>query len=192
MNAELRKPSTQEEFFPWAQAQDIGYEFDGTTPVAMAGWTIGHSRVGGNVAYTLSARLRGQPCEVFRMAGLETISNAVRYPDALVTFSKVDGNAHLVPDVLVVFEVVGPGSEHIDYIVKTREYAAVHSIRRYVIVDSSFIGLTNLERSSPDQPWQTSVLSKEDILQMPEIGIEIPVAEIYEGITLPDQDEASI
>jgi Uma2 family endonuclease len=191
VNAALNKPSTQQEFFPWAQAQDIGYEFDGTKPVAINGWTAGHSRVSGNVIFALSTRLRGRPCEVFSMAGIETINKAVRYPDALVTCCKVDGNAYLVPDVLVVFEVVGPGSNHIDRIVKFREYTAVRSIRRYVIVESSFIGLTNLERSSPDQPWQTSVLTGEDILQMPEIDIEIPVAKIYSGIEFSEQDTIS-
>ena len=69
-----------------------------------------------------------------------------------------------------------------------REYAAVPSIRRYVIIESSSIGLTVMERSTADQVWQTTVLSNDDILRMPEIGIEIPVAEIYEDIAFPDQD----
>jgi len=45
-----------------------------------------------------------------------------------------------------------------------------------------------MERSSPDQVWQTTVLTNDDTLRMPEIGIEIPVAEIYEGIAFPDSD----
>lgn len=193
MNIPLSKPWTQEDFFAWAENQDIRYEFDGSQPVATNGGTLNHDEITGNLQFALKNRLRGGRCKPFGPnAGVETASKAIRYPDALVTCSKVEGNAHLVPDVLVAFEVVSPGSDHIDYIVKTREYAAVNSIRRYVVVDSSFIGLTNLERSSPDQPWQTSVLTKEDVLQMPEIGIEIPVAEIYEGISFPDQDEASV
>lgn len=47
-----------------------------------------------------------------------------------------------------------------------------------------------MERSTADQVWQTTVLTNDDILRMPEIGIEIPVAEIYEGINFSDQDEA--
>ena len=34
--------------------------------------------------------------------------------------------------------------------------------------------------------WQTTVLTVEDTLRMPEIGIEIPVADIYDGMTFPD------
>jgi Uma2 family endonuclease len=121
---------------------------------------------------------------------VETVNKAVRYPDALVTCSKVDGETRLVPGVVVVFEVLSPTSGREDRIVKVREYAAVPSIRRYVILESSSMGLMVMERSSPDQVWQTTVLTNDDILRMPEIGIEIPVAEIYDGISFPDQDQA--
>lgn len=175
------KPSTQEDFFPWAQVQDIGHEFDGFQPVAMTGWTAGHSLVGVSVVCALHKRLRGGPCEVLRLgAGVETINKAVRYPDALVTCSKVDGAAYLVSGVIVVFEVVGPGSDEIDRIIKVREYAAVPSIRRYVILESSSIDVTVTERASPDQVWETTVLTNNDILRMPEIGVEVPVSELYE------------
>jgi Uma2 family endonuclease len=112
----------------------------------------------------------------------------VRYPDALVTCSQVDGAAYLVSSVSIVFEVVGPGSDHIDRIIKVREYAAVPSIRRYVIVESSSVGLMVLDRQSSDEVWKTTVLTADDILRMPEIGIEIPVAEIYAGIEFTAQD----
>ena len=46
-----------------------------------------------------------------------------------------------------------------------------------------------MERSGPDQVWQTTILTQDDTLRMPEIGIEIPVAEIYEGLSFPDQDQ---
>jgi len=44
MNAPLRKPWTQEEFFAWVGHQDRRYEFDGFQPVAMTGGNANHSR----------------------------------------------------------------------------------------------------------------------------------------------------
>jgi Uma2 family endonuclease len=84
--------------------------------------------------------------------------------------------------------VLSPTSGFIDHVVKVREYAEVPSIHRYVILESTAIGLQVLERASPDQPWQTTALTSGDILRIPEIGIEIPVAEIYEGVEFTDQD----
>lgn len=190
MSVAFHGPRTQQQFFSWAQVQDVGYEFDGTKPVPIAGWTAGHSRVSGNIVVALSTRLGKARHEVLRLAGMETTNQAVRYPDVLVSHSKADNKAHLVADVSIVFEVVGPGSEYVDRIAKVREYAKVLSVRRYVIVESCGIGLTVMERSSPDQVWQTTVLTGEDILRMPEIGVEIPVAEIYDGIDFEDQNES--
>jgi Uma2 family endonuclease len=192
MNAALSKPWTQEQFFSWAEAQDIRYEFDGFQPVAMTGGTNGASAIGVNLLTALRTRLRGGACRPLGPdAGVETVNHAVRYPDALVTCSKFDLADRKVPGVVVVFEVLNPNSGRMDRIVKVREYAAVPSIRRYVILESSSIGLTVMARETEDETWRTTVLINDDILRMPEIGIEIPVAEIYEGLSFPDQDEAS-
>jgi Uma2 family endonuclease len=194
MNVALRKPWTQEEFFAWAESQDTCYEFDGFQPVAMTGGFNNASAIGINLTTALRTRLRGSGCRPLGPdAGVETVNRAVRYPDALVTCTKFDAMAKTIPGVIVVFEVVGAttDSSRRDRITKVREYAAVPSIRRYVILESSGIGLTVMERSAPDQVWQTTVLTNDDLLQMPEIGIEIAVSEFYEDISFPDQDEAS-
>ena len=194
MNVALGKPWTQDEFFIWAEAQDMRYEFDGFQPVAMTGDFNGASAIGVNLLASLHSRLRGSGCRPLGPnAGPRTVNNAVRYPDALVTCSNIDLRERKVPGVVVVFEVVGSGAEsnRPDRIIKVREYAAVPSIRRYVILESSSMGLTVMERADPEQVWQTTVLTQDDILRMPEINIEVPVAEIYEDIAFPDQDDAS-
>ncbi len=191
MNVALQKSWTQERFFQWAQAQDIRYEFDGFQPVAMTGGSAAHSRLIRNLNFALRARLRGKPCEPLGPdAGIETVKKTVRYPDALITCSKVDNAAYLVPGAVVVFEVASPRSIHTDRVIKVREYAAVPSIRRYIIVESESIGVTVMERSAGNDPWTMSVLTIEDTLALPEAGIDIPVAEIYEDIDFPGQEDA--
>ena len=191
MNIALRKPWTQDQFFAWAETQETRYEFDGFEPVAMTGGNVNHNRVMWGLHRALDSRLRrgGGPCEPLGPdAGVETVNKAVRYPDALVTCSSMEGQEHLVPGVVVVFEVLSPTSGRMDRIVKVREYAAVPSIRRYVILESSSVGLTSMERETEGEGWRATVLTNSDTLHMPEIGIEIPVAAIYEGLTFPDQD----
>jgi Uma2 family endonuclease len=192
MNVPVGKPWTQEQFFSWAEAQEMRYEFDGFQPVAMTGGTNAASAIGVNLLTALRTRLRGGACRPLGPdAGVETVNHAVRYPDALVTCSKFDLPERKVPGVVIAFEVLNPSSGRMDRIVKVREYAAVPSIRRYVILESSSIGLTVMERDTEGATWRTTVLTNDDILRMPEIGIEIPVAELYEDITFPDQDTAS-
>ena len=136
----------------------------------------------------LDRRLRGGLCQPLGPdAGVATVGTAIRYPDALVTCTKLDGGALTVPGVVVVFEVLSSNTSRSDRIVKVREYAAVDTIRRYVILESTSVGLSVLDRLAPDEAWRATTLTADDILRMPEIGIEIPVAEFYDEVSFPDE-----
>jgi Uma2 family endonuclease len=192
MNIPLRRAWTRDEFFAWAAGQEGRYEFDGLAPVAMTGGTINHAMIMRNLHRALDRRLRGGACRPLGPdAGVATVGDAVRYPDALVTCSALDGAALTVPGVVVVFEILSSGTSRTDRIVKVREYAAVASIRRYVIVESTSVGLTVLERDQPGDAWRASTLTEADALRMPEIGIEIPVTECYEDVGFPDAAETA-
>jgi Uma2 family endonuclease len=190
MNVAFRQPvMTRARFFEWAQAQDARYEFDGFQPVAMTGGNLRHNLMHFNLHRALHARLRGTGCRPLGAdAGVATIGDAVRYPDGLVTRSPITGDEYVTPNVVVVFEVISPTSGRMDRIVKVREYAAVRSILRYVILESASVGLTVLERETGDQKWTLTTLVAEDTLLLPDLGIEIPVAELYEGIDFPASD----
>lgn len=187
MNVALRRPvMTREKFFAWAQTQQERFEFDGFKPVAMTGGTLDHNRITLNLHRALYARLRGTGCEALGAdAGVATVGNTVRYPDALITCTRASGDALLTPDVLTVFEVVSSTSDRVDRIVKAREYRAVASIRRYVIVERLSIALTVLYRADAGAEWTSTTLISGDTLAMPEVGIEVPVDEFYEGLDLP-------
>jgi len=176
------RPMTRETFYAWAQADGGRYEFDGVQPVAMADITIGHSIVTGNIMCYLANRLAGKPCEALGPGiGIATIGQTVRYPDSVVTCSRIDGRAHLVPNPVIVFEVVSAASMHIDRVVKLREYRAVPSIRRYVLVEPDAAAVTVHARNHDGGPFRTMELAGTDILKLPEIGIDIPLPAIYEG-----------
>jgi len=188
MNIGLRKPRmTRDQFFDWAERQGIRYEFDGLQPVAVTGGTVNHSQITQNIHFALRTRLRGGPCRPLGPdAGVATVSDAVRYPDAVVTCTKTPGTSRLVDNPIIVFEALSPTSGRTDRILKLREYRAVATIRRYVILEHASVGLTVFARSTANEDWRATALTAEDTLKIPEIGIEIPVAEFYEDVDLPD------
>ena len=190
MSVTLRVPTmTRDQFFDWASAQGGRYEFDGFEPVAMTGGNLNHNQIAINILVALRGRLGGTGCRPHGMdAGVATVGDTVRYPDGVVTCSLVNGVSRLVPNPVVVFEVISPTSGHMDRIVKLREYAAVDSIRRYVIVESASAGLTVHERQAAGQGWTVTPATADDPLPLPEVGIEIPVAELYEGVDFPASD----
>lgn len=193
MTLALRKIMTQQEFFDWAETQDAPYEFDGFQPVAMTGGTLGHSCVTRNVNFQLTSRLRGKTCESLGPdAGVATVGDTVRYPDAVVTCTKFNARDRLVPNPVIVIEVVSPSSVRMDRITKLREYQAVPTIRRYVIVEPDAMAVTVLSRDQANEAFRAAGLTEGDTLHLPEVGIELPVASLYEGTTLDERNEPAV
>ena len=177
---------TREQFLDWVERQDTRFEFDGFEPVAMVSGTNNHSQTSQNIYFATRTRLKGKLCRILGPdAGLATVGDAVRYPDALVTCTPFKGLDRLVPGVVVVFEVLSPTSGRNDRIDKLLEYRAMPSIRRYIILEHTSAALTVFSRLDGQTEWTAAVLTAEDTLVMPEIGVEIPIAEFYEGVDLP-------
>ena len=191
MGAPLQQPWTEDQFLDWASAQDEPYAFDGFSPVAMTGGSIRHDTVTGNLTLALRPRLDGKPCSSHGPnAGIRTIRGRIRYPDALVTCTKFPDEERIAPDSRVVFEVVSPSSVRMDRVLKVREYQAVPSILRYVIVETASPTILCLHRAAGTEPWTLTPLTTGDTMPIPEAGIEIEVAELYARIDFPPEPEA--
>ena len=186
MNVALRRPMARDDFLLWVEGQEGRYEFDGFQPVAMTGGTNKHGKIARNLAAQLFFRLRGGRCRSMTAegGGVATVGDVVRYPDATVTCSAIPDALRLVPDPVVVFEVLSPSSRHADLVEKPIEYGAVPSIRRYVIVEQDRVEVKGFART-PDGQWvATDPLRAGATLELPEIGIVLPLADIYEDVSV--------
>jgi Uma2 family endonuclease len=177
----LRNPMTLAQFLEWEERQPLRYEFDGIGPVAMTGGSVGHAQIQRNLAFALTSRLRGKPCQFFGSdLKFRVAAGHVRYPDGMVVCSPVDRTATAVHAPVVVFEVLSASTTRNDRIVKALEYQATPSVRRYVMLEQDSIGATVYARSG--DTWIHEILVAAAVLALPEIGVELPLAELYEGI----------
>lgn len=192
MNVALRRPMTLAEFLDWEEQQPLRYEFDGLQPVAMTGGTAAHAAIQRNLAIAIGGRLRGRSCQFFGNDLKIEVAGKIRYPDGFVVCSAVDPRDKVVRDPVLVFEVLSNSTARTDTVTENHEYAATPSVQRYVILSQDEIGGTMFERSEGD--WIGHLLAADTTLRMPEIGIELPFAELYEGVAFPGAgatDEAS-
>jgi Uma2 family endonuclease len=188
MNLALRKPMTLAEFLEWEERQDLRYEFDGVGPVAMTGGTFAHAAIQRNLAIALGSRLRGKPCQFLGSdLKFQVAEGHIRYPDGMVLCSPTDPAATVVLDPVVVFEVLSPSTTRNDRLVKAREYQATSSVQRYVMLEQDSIGATVYARSRDS--WTHDILIAGSVLALPEIGVELPLAELYEGLAFEDEPE---
>jgi hypothetical protein len=103
-------------------------------------------------------------------------------------FQQVPPRSTVITDPVVVFEVLSESTSRTDRIEKLREYAATPSIQRYVILEQDAIAATVYTRKGADMVVET--LAEADTLRMPEIDVEVPMAEFYSGVELIEASTA--
>jgi len=100
----------------------------------------------------------------------------------MVTGTRPGNRDTCLTDPVVIFEVISDSIANVDFHDKNREYAATPSVRRCVILSQDKVLATMFERIGDD--WVGHMLGHDAIIRMPEIGIEVPLAELSEGIDL--------
>jgi Uma2 family endonuclease len=180
MSVARHQPWTISQFLEWEERQPLRYEFDGAQAVAMTGGTAAHDLIKMNLSAALVPRLRGKRCRAHGDDLKIEAAGSIRYPDAFVTCSPIDLGATVGKDPVVIFEVLSISTAGVDRIVKNREYQSIPSVMRYVMLEQDRIAATIFERRGDD--WVGHVQTDDAVLAMPEIGITIPLPELYEGI----------
>ena len=185
MSVALHKPMTLEAFLEWESRQPVRYEFDGFGPIATAGGTLEQGLIQANLISALHARLRGGPCRVVGSdVKIQVGDDHIRYPEAFVLCTSPVRGTTVVTEPVVVFEVLSPSTASIDHIVKNGEYRDTPSIRRYVMLEQAQMAATVFSREGDD--WVGRVVAGNAVLAIPEIGVELPLADLYEGVTFPE------
>jgi len=181
-NVIMRKPMSLQEFLTWEEAQELRYEFNGYEPVAIAGGTAEHDAISMNIAAALVTRLRGKPCRP-RGSNLKVeVMGRIRYPDAYVTCSPLVPGAKKTSNPVVIFEVLSESTADMDKGDKNREYRSIDTLTHYVMLEQDRIGGEVLERRGAE--WVSETVGADVALCFPNIGIEIPIRELYDGLSM--------
>ncbi len=172
---------TVDEFVVWERRRELWCEFDGFEPVAMIGGTLDHSAIATRQVSLVDARLRAGcrtcPGDVNIIA-----AGRVRYPDAVVTCSPI-GKSDVLPDPVIVFEVLSACTASIDRMIKNAGCAAAPSLQRHIMLEQALVGTAVYVRDGGT--WPGNVLLEDSILSMPETGVDILLRDVYTTVDLP-------
>lgn len=177
-------PMSVEEFLLWQETQDERHELVGGRPRLMTGGTRAHRLIVRNILTALQAALRGKPCQPFDEFAVVTAARNVRYPDVLVDCGKGNLDDHVATSPTVVIEVTSPGSLSVDYLQKPRDYASIATVSTYVIISQDTRRAAILRRSGDELLLEGEAIGAEAVIELPEIGVSLPLSEIYEGLDL--------
>jgi Uma2 family endonuclease len=170
------------EFLAWERQQPERYEYAGGVVTMMTGASLAHVTIAMNLAFALRQALRGSGCRPFVNDAKVLAGASIRYPDIAVTCTPVDGKDDIVPEPVLVVEVISPSTEREDRGRKKFDYFATPSIRQYALVEQDARRVDLYTRS--DHGWIDEVVEGDAVLRLSSIGVEVSLDAIYEDTEL--------
>ncbi len=180
-----------EGFLAWEARQVLRFERVGGVVRAMAGGTRAHNKIALNLLTALTGIVRRRGCERFGSdVKVVTPRGDVMYPDVTVRCGPRDDRATTIEDPLLVAEVLSEGTAQHDLLHKRQAYKTIPSLRviLYVAQDRARIDVV---RRGPDGRWDDAepAVGLEATLELPELGVSLPLVAIYEDVDFADAGE---
>lgn len=167
----------------------VKHEYLGGAVHAMAGATNGHNEIAVNSIISLGGRLRGKPCRPFNSDTKVRIAlgghTRFYYPDALVVCHPNPRSDHFQDHPVVVIEVLSESTRRIDQGEKCDTYLRIPSLRVLLLVESEAMEVTVHRRTADGSFAVEYHAGAEAVIPLPEIGVELPLAELYAGTEVP-------
>jgi Uma2 family endonuclease len=183
---------TVEEYFLLEDKALERHEFSDGVIVAMAGGSPEHSLINMNVGRELGNRLKGSGCNVYDSNLRLQLARRGRYSygDTVVVCGQpeivtVAGTGKVCANPRLIVEVLSETTEAYDRTTKFDRYREIESFQEYVLVSQTAPRVETYFRQ-PDSGWRIDfAIGLEAKITLRSVPAELPLSEIYAGITFP-------
>lgn len=178
---------TPEQYLAMEETAEYKSEYYQGEIFVMAGGSVNHNRIAGNIYFLLRLALRGKPCQSFigDVRLLVEQNGLYTYPDVMVVCGGIDyviGRTDTITNPLVIFEVLSDSTANYDRTTKFGLYRALDSLRAYVMVDQARPYVEYFERLDNRRWVLETYTSLEEVLRIPAIEAEFEIAQIYDRV----------
>jgi Uma2 family endonuclease len=184
------KPMTLEEFLRWDDGTEMHYELVGGFPLAMAPPAEAHRILAVRLVTRIEIALAGRrPCNAQIEAGVIRPERADTYfeADIAATCEGNEAGRQAIKDPFLIVEILSPSTERHDRRVKLPAYRQIPTVQEIVLIASDDLYVEFHRRAGAQ--WITELFrGREGVLTLSSVGIEIPLADLYEGIVLGEPE----
>ncbi len=173
----------------------VKHEYMGGVVYAMAGARNAHNIIASNTLIAVGSRLRGRPCRPFNSDTKIRVRlpTHVRfyYPHTSVSCRPNPQTDSFQDEPAVLFEVLSRHTRRTDEGEKKDAYLTIPSLGVYVLIEQETAAVVAFRRTEAGFVRETYE-GLDAVLPLGEIGIDLPLAEIYETVQFspePEDDE---
>jgi Uma2 family endonuclease len=187
MNVQLDLRMHKSEFLAWVQAHEGRYELAENRVVMMTGGSRGHALIVRRLATALEKRLDGNRWTVLTSDfGVDLGPSTVRYPDVVVDAIGGQLTDLTATAPTLIAEVLSPSSAKDDLGAKAADYVRLPSLLVYLALAQDEAKAWVWSRGAAGfLPTPNIVVGDDALIQIPALGVELPLSEIYAGVATP-------
>lgn len=186
MNVHLPAQFDKAAFLAWAGKREERYELVNGRAVTMAGASLNHGRIVGNLYFSLRRQLDPQ-WEAVADFGLDSAPRTLRYPDVLVHRAGRDGANFTTDEPTMLAEVLSPSSEALDLGDKASEYLGLPSLQAYLVLSQNEAKAWLWQReNSAFAPGPAVVAGLDQRIRLAALAVVLPLSEIYHAIVFAE------
>ncbi len=165
------------------EQSSVKQEYHNGLLVDMAGGSIDHNRIAGNIYFELRSRLQDS-CTVFnsdQKVYLEVVNHFV-YPDVSVVCGELVAQNQAILNPVLIVEVLSEGTSAYDRGAKFRKYRTLPAFQEYLLIDQDQPIVDALFRESKDYWRMQTIIGLDREVPVHSLGIRIPMRAIYSGL----------
>ena len=166
----------------------------------MAGRTSEHSAIGANLLGALVLGLKGKSCRPYnsdqRIKSSDTGLHI--YPDAsvfcgLLEYDDEDSEKHTATNPTALFEVLSESTEAYDRGFKFECFRKCESLRAFVLIaqDRPHVEVFFRDETRESRWSLDEATGLEETIDVPGIGVTLQLADLYDRVEFPPQEEIS-
>jgi len=133
----------------------------------------------------LRPRVRDQGCRInIADVKVQVTPSTYRYPDLVVSCDDRDQTAvQAIQFPKLIVEVLSAGTEARDRGKKLQEYRTLPSLEEYALISSTQVNV-EIYRRGEGRLWLYTAYQVDDTVPLASLGLELPIAQLYEGVLL--------
>lgn len=193
MSTAAVKRYSVEGYLALERASEIKHEYYDGEIFAMAGASLPHNLIVGNLVGELRSALKNRDCVVFPSdMRVQCPTGLYTYPDVSIVCGPselADDHQDMLLNPLVLIEVLSPSTEAYDRGKKFGHYKTIPSLREYVVVAQDRASIDHFARQEDGRWLMTSVSELSEWLVLPAVEVSVPAAEIYAKVDFPPEEE---
>ena len=178
---------SEQAYLEGERTSEVRHEYVAGETYAMVGASDRHGLIALNLATALRPHVRGTDCQLF-MADMKLRleaagETAFYYPDLLLSCDPEDRETYFRSHPCLIVEVLSEGTARIDRREKLFAYTQIPTLREYLLLSQNRVRAELHRRAAGS--WETLHFT-EGTVPCQCLGIDIPLAVIYEDVPLPE------